>query len=168
MMSHHDHKEQSPKSVVFAIVIISDSRTEATDESGRYLKERLPEAGHEVASYALLKNDSDSIRKLLSGLAEDARTRVILMSGGTGASRRDVTVETVTPLLDKKLDGFGELFRFLTFQEIGTTSVMSRAMAGTINGKIVISLPGSLAAVKLAVEKIILPEIGHMVREASR
>jgi molybdopterin adenylyltransferase len=167
-MSHHDHKELSPKSVTFAVVIISDSRTEATDESGRFLRERLPEAGHKVASYVLLKNDAAAIRNTVEGLLARPDIQVLLTSGGTGASHRDVTVETVIPLLEKQLDGFGELFRFLTYQEIGTTSVMSRAQAGVANGKIIISLPGSLAAVTLAVEKIILPEVGHMVREAAR
>jgi molybdopterin adenylyltransferase len=167
-MSHHDHKELSPRSVTFAVVIISDSRTEATDESGKFLKERLPQAGHKVAFYALLKNDGASIRETVNGLLARQDVQVLLTSGGTGASHRDVTVETVIPLLEKQLDGFGELFRLLTYQEIGTTSVMSRAMAGVAAGKIIISLPGSLAAVTLAVEKIILPEVGHMVREATR
>jgi len=167
-MSHHDHKEQSPKSVTCAVIIISDSRTEATDESGRYLKERLAQAGHHVHSYALLKNDHQAIEQTVHGLLGQPDLQVIITSGGTGASHRDVTIETLGPLLEKKLDGFGELFRFLTFQEIGTTSVMSRAAAGVANGKILISLPGSLAAVTLALEKIILPEIGHMVREATR
>jgi len=94
--------------------------------------------------------------------------QAIIASGGTGASRLDLTVETVSPLLEKKLDGFGELFRFLTYQEIGTGSILSRAVAGAARGKIVICLPGSLKAVRLALDKIILPEIGHMVREASR
>jgi molybdopterin adenylyltransferase len=168
VMSHHDHKEQSPKSVSCAVIIISDSRTEATDESGRFLKERLAQAGHRVHSYALLKNDHRSIEETVHGLLGQPDLQVIITSGGTGASHRDVTIETLGPLLEKKLDGFGELFRFLTFQEIGTTSVMSRATAGVANGKILISLPGSLAAVTLALEKIILPEIGHMVREATR
>jgi molybdenum cofactor biosynthesis protein B len=89
-------------------------------------------------------------------------------SGGTGLSRRDITVETVLPMLEKKLDGFGELFRFLTFQELGTASIMSRAMAGAVRGKVIICIPGSIGAVRLAIDKIILPEIGHMVREATR
>jgi molybdenum cofactor biosynthesis protein B len=121
-----------------------------------------------VLFYKLLKNDADAIKKQVEDLLQQANLQVIITSGGTGASHRDVTVETLSPLLDKKLDGFGELFRFLTYQDIGTTSVMSRAMAGVANGKIVINLPGSLGAVTLAIEKIILPEIGHMVREATR
>ena len=101
-------------------------------------------------------------------MLDHSEVQAIITSGGTGVSHRDVTVETLTPLLDKQLDGFGELFRNLSYQEIGTSSILSRAMAGTARGKVVISLPGSLGATKLALEKIILPEIGHMVREASR
>jgi molybdenum cofactor biosynthesis protein B len=167
-MSHHQHKEQAPRSVTCAVLTISDSRTEATDESGHLLIERMGRGGHRVLSYALLKNDGEAIRQTVQTLLAQPDLQVIIATGGTGASHRDVTVETLAPLLDKTLDGFGELFRFLTYQEIGTTSVMSRAMAGVARGKVVISLPGSLAAVTLAVDKIILPEIGHMVREATR
>jgi molybdenum cofactor biosynthesis protein B len=167
-VSYRDHKEKSPQSVTCAVLTISDSRTEETDESGRLLRQRLESGGHRVLFYKLLKNDADAIKKQVEDLLQQANLQVIITSGGTGASHRDVTVETLSPLLDKKLDGFGELFRFLTYQDIGTTSVMSRAMAGVANGKIVINLPGSLGAVTLAIEKIILPEIGHMVREATR
>ncbi len=167
-MSYHQHKEQSPKSVTCAILTISDSRTEATDESGHLLREKMGQAGHVVLSYALLKNDADAIRRTVQALLAQPELQVVIATGGTGASHRDVTVETLAPLLDKTLDGFGELFRFLTYQEIGATSVMSRAMAGVAHGKIVISLPGSLGAVTLAADRIILPEIGHMVREATR
>jgi molybdopterin adenylyltransferase len=167
-MGYQQHKEVSPRQVTCAVIIISDSRTEKTDESGKYLREKMATAGHQVLFYTLLKNKPESIRQTFAELTARQDLQVIITSGGTGASLRDVTIETVTPLLDKKLDGFGELFRYLTYQEIGTTSVMSRAMGGVIKGKIVISLPGSLNAVTLALEKIILPEIGHMVREASR
>jgi molybdenum cofactor biosynthesis protein B len=167
-MGYLAHKEVSPKSISCAVITISDSRTEETDESGKFLKDRLAAAGHQVLFYALLKNDSEAIRKTITNLLARSDLQVVITTGGTGASHRDVTIETITPLLEKKLDGFGELFRYLTFQEIGTTSVMSRAMAGVISGKVIISLPGSLNAVTLALEKIILPEIGHMVREATR
>jgi molybdenum cofactor biosynthesis protein B len=167
-MSHLEHKELSPKTVTCAVLIISDSRTEKTDESGKYLLEKLKSSGHTVIDYALLKNDSEAIKKKLHEYLEQQELQVIITSGGTGVSMRDVTVETVTPMLDKMLDGFGELFRTLSYMEIGTASIMSRAIAGVTGGKIIISIPGSLAAVKLAVEKIILSEIGHMVREATR
>jgi len=167
-MGYHQHKEASPKSITCAVITISDSRTEETDESGKFLRSSISTAGHQVLFYTLLKNDPDAIQRTFSDLLARPELQVIITTGGTGASHRDVTIETVTPMLEKKLDGFGELFRYSTFQEIGTTSVMSRAMAGVIQGKVVINLPGSLNAVILAAEKIILPEVGHMVRETSR
>ena len=167
-MSHLEHKELSPKAITCAVLIISDSRTEKTDESGKYLVEKMESNGHAVVDYALLKNDADAIKNKVKEYLAREELQVIITSGGTGVSMRDVTVETVTPMLDKMLDGFGELFRTLSYMEIGTASIMSRAIAGVTGGKIIISIPGSLAAVKLAVEKIILSEIGHMVREATR
>ncbi|MBN2076320.1 MAG: MogA/MoaB family molybdenum cofactor biosynthesis protein [Dehalococcoidales bacterium] len=167
-MSHLEHKELSPKAITCAVLIISDSRTEKTDESGKYLVEKMESNGHTVVDYALLKNDADAIKNKVREYLAQEELQVIITSGGTGVSIRDVTVETVTPMLDKMLDGFGELFRTLSYMEIGTASIMSRAIAGVTGGKIIISIPGSLAAVKLAVEKIILSEIGHMVREATR
>ncbi len=167
-MGYEEHKHISPQKVNCAVVIISDSRTEKTDESGKLLVESLRAAGHTVDSFSMLKNDAEAIWARFGELLHEPDLQAIITSGGTGASRLDLTVETVTPLLEKKLDGFGELFRFLTYQEIGTGSILSRAMAGAARGKIVICLPGSVKAVRLAVEKIILPEIGHMVREASR
>jgi molybdenum cofactor biosynthesis protein B len=167
-MSYQEHKQKSPQSVSCAVLIISDSRTEDTDESGKLLKQRLSQNGHQVMAYAILKNDADAIRKKMGELLGYKELQVIITSGGTGVSHRDVTVETVSPLLEKKMDGFGELFRSLSYQEIGTGSVMSRAIAGVAGGKIVICIPGSVGAASLAIDKIILPEIGHMVREATR
>jgi molybdenum cofactor biosynthesis protein B len=167
-MGYHQHKEEAPRSVSCAVLTISDSRTEQDDESGRLIKKRLSESGHRVMDYAVLKNDAGAIKKKLSGLLGQEGLQVIITSGGTGASHRDITVETVYPLLEKKLDGFGELFRSLSYQEIGTGSIMSRAVAGVAGGKVILCLPGSLGAVTLAMDKIILPEIGHLVREASR
>jgi molybdenum cofactor biosynthesis protein B len=167
-MSYKEHKDKSPKTVSCAVLIISDSRTEDTDESGKLIKQRLSENGHRVLAYAILKNDADTIREKMENLLEQEELQVIITSGGTGASHRDVTVETVSPILEKKLDGFGELFRSLSYQEIGTASIMSRAIAGVANNKIIICIPGSLGAAELAIDKIILPEIGHMIREATR
>ena len=167
-MGYEDHKHLAPQIVKCAVIIISDSRTEKTDESGKLLVEGLKNAGHEVTSFSLLKNDREAIQNKMGELLHSPEVQAIITSGGTGASKMDITIETLLPMLDKKLDGFGELFRHLTYQEIGTGSVLSRAMAGAALGKIIICLPGSLKAVKLALEKIILPEIGHMVREASR
>jgi molybdenum cofactor biosynthesis protein B len=163
-----EHKEASPETVTCAVLVISDSRTEKTDKSGALLKEKLSQGGHRVADYAILKNDSNAVRQKIQELLARDEIQVIITSGGTGVSRRDITVETVTPLLEKTLDGFGELFRTLSYMEIGTASMMSRAVAGVTGGKIILCIPGSLGAAKLAVEKIFLPEIGHMVREATR
>jgi molybdenum cofactor biosynthesis protein B len=167
-MGHVDHKAEAPKSVTCAVITISDSRTEDTDESGRYLTAALKENGHSVIRYRLLKNDTAAIENTISEFVVDSALQVIVTSGGTGLSRRDITVETITPLLDKQMPGFGELFRLLTWESIGTPSIMSRALGGVINGKVILCLPGSLNAVKLAIEKIILPEIGHLAREAGR
>ncbi len=167
-MSHLEHKQQAPQKVNCALLVISDTRTEKTDESGPLLQQKLTQNGHRVMSYALLKNDAVAIKEKLNELLDNIEVQVIITSGGTGASRRDVTVETVLPILDKKLEGFGELFRALSYQEIGTASIMSRALAGVARGKVIICLPGSLAATGLALDKIILPEVAHLVREASR
>jgi molybdenum cofactor biosynthesis protein B len=167
-MGYEDHKHLAPQSVTCSVIIISDSRTEKTDESGKLLTEGLTSAGHTVSSFTMLKNDSEAIREKLGDLLHAHDLQVVITSGGTGVSKMDITIETVLPMLEKRLPGFGELFRQLTFQEIGTGSILSRATAGVARGKVIICLPGSLKAVKLALEKIILPEIGHLVREASR
>lgn len=167
-MGYEEHKEKAPRSVSCAAITISDSRTEENDESGKLIKEKLSQNGHKVIFYSILKNEADAIQKKTYELLEQEEVQVIITSGGTGVSHRDVTIESISPILKKKLDGFGELFRLLSYQEIGTASVMSRAMAGVAGGKVIICLPGSLGAVSLAMEKLILPEIGHMVREATR
>ncbi len=167
-MSYREHEREAPQSVSCAVLTISDSRTEQNDESGKLLKQKLSQNGHQVIASAILENDSDAIRKKISELLGQEELQVIITSGGTGVSHRDITVEAVSSILEKKLDGFGELFRSLSYQEIGTASIMSRAIAGVVGGKVIICLPGSLGAAKLAMDKIILPEIGHMVREATR
>ncbi|MGI2335448.1 MAG: MogA/MoaB family molybdenum cofactor biosynthesis protein [Dehalogenimonas sp.] len=167
-MGHIDHKEHSPVSVVFGLVTVSDSRTEDTDESGRYTAGILKENGHTINCYHLLRNDASAITKILKELLNNTESQIIVFSGGTGLSQRDLTVETVAPMFEKQMPGFGELFRLLTWETIGSPSIMSRAVGGVIKGKVVLCLPGSLNAVKLAVEQIILPEAGHMVREATR
>ncbi len=167
-MGYQEHKHQALQSVSCAVLTISDSRTEQDDESGRLIRQKLSENGHQVMFYFILKNDADSIRKKINELLGQEELQVIITSGGTGASHRDVTVDTIYPILEKKLDGFGELFRFLTYQEIGTGSIMSRAIAGVTQGKVILCLPGSLGAATLAMDKIILPEVGHLVREAMR
>ncbi|MDP2920063.1 MAG: MogA/MoaB family molybdenum cofactor biosynthesis protein [Dehalococcoidia bacterium] len=167
-MGYHEHKHLAIKNVSCAVVTTSDSRTEKEDESGKLIKDRLVASGHKVAYYGILKNDAVAIRTTIVELLQREDVQVIITSGGTGLSHRDVTVDTLTSLLEKKLDGFGELFRHLTYQEIGAGAVLSRALAGVTNGKVIICIPGSLGAATLAMDKIIIPEIGHMVREATR
>lgn len=167
-MSYHEHRHDAPGSVSCAVIIVSDSRTEQDDESGKLIKQRLANNGHKVMAYGILKNDANAIRAKIEELIGQAELQVVITSGGTGASHRDVTVDTIEPMLEKRLDGFGELFRHLTYQEIGTGSILSRATAGIVKGKVVLCFPGSLNAAALAMDKIILPEIGHLVREATR
>jgi molybdenum cofactor biosynthesis protein B len=167
-MGYHEHKHHDVQNVNCAVITTSDSRTEQDDESGKLIKQRLITYGHKVIYYTILKNDAITLRKTLEDLLKRDDVQVIITGGGTGLSKRDVTVNAITPLLEKTLDGFGELFRQLTYQEIGTGSIMSRAIAGVANGKIIICMPGSLGATTLAMDKIILPEIGHLVREATR
>ncbi len=167
-MGYQEHKHESPKSVNCAVLIISNTRTEQNDESGKLIIKALGENGHRVVAYCILKNDAASIQQKLDELLLKESLQVIITSGGTGISHLDVTVETISQALEKKLDGFGELFRFLTHQEIGSGSILSRAIGGVAKGKVILCLPGSVGAVSLAMKKIILPEIGHLVREATR
>jgi molybdopterin adenylyltransferase len=163
-MSHHEHRQEAPRRVLVAVVTASDTRGEAEDESGRYLRERATAAGHEVACYRIVKDDPAAIRAALAEAAA-AGAEAILVNGGTGIAGRDRTYEAVAGLLEKRLDGFGELFRMLSFQEIGSAAMLSRAVAGTWSGRVIFSMPGSRAAVRLAWEKLIGPELGHVLRE---
>lgn len=167
-MGYHEHKEHDIKSVACAVITTSDSRTEKDDESGKLIKQRLMDNGHKVVYYTILKNNAEAIKQKIEELMQRDDVQIIITGGGTGLSKRDVTVNTIAPILDKKLEGFGELFRQLTYQEIGTGSIMSRAIAGVTKGKVIICIPGSSGAATLAMDKIILPEIGHLVREATR
>ena len=167
-MGYQEHKQKSPKSVSCTVLTISDTRTEQDDESGRLIRQTLSENGHRVISHCILKNEADSIKGKIHELLKEEELQVIIATGGTGVSHKDITTDTIAPILEKKLNGFGELFRFLTYNDIGTASIMSRAIAGVIEGKVIFCLPGSPEAINLAMDKIILPEIGHLVREATR
>jgi molybdenum cofactor biosynthesis protein B len=150
------------------VLTISDTRTPETDTSGRAIAELLEAAGHEVSGRSIVKDDPDAIRSAIATQLDDSAAQVIITTGGTGITSRDSTYEVVCNLLDKRLEGFGELFRMLSYQEIGPSAMLSRACAGTAQGKIVVSLPGSQNAVRLGMSKLILPELGHLVRELSR
>jgi molybdenum cofactor biosynthesis protein B len=148
------------------VVTISDTRTEATDSSGAAIVELLTAAGHEIARRKLVKDDPTAVRNAV--LAGRTAADVIITTGGTGMTARDNTYETIASLLDKRLDGFGELFRMLSYADIGAAAMLSRATAGSIGTTAVFALPGSENAVRLAMTKLILPEIGHVVRELRR
>jgi molybdenum cofactor biosynthesis protein B len=163
-----DHKQHAPKSVRVYVITVSDSRTEETDTSGRAAKELLAAAGHQVAGYRVLKDEPAEVAALIRQIADEKSADVVITSGGTGISRRDATYEAVAGLLDKRLDGFGELFRMLSYQEIGSAAMLSRAVAGLHRTLVIFATPGSTAAVKLALEKLILPELGHLSFEVHR
>jgi len=167
-VSHLDHKATSPVSVSCVVVTISDTRQEGTDTSGRAIAEALLSSGHHVRARTIVRDEPAQIRATLMAALEDSAVQVIITTGGTGITSRDSTYEVVIGLLDKRLEGFGELFRVLSYQEIGPAAMMSRACGGTAQGKIILSLPGSENAVRLAMTKLIIPELGHLVRELSR
>jgi len=167
-MSQTEHKAHAPMSVRCFVLTVSDTRTEATDSSGRAIAELLTAAGHVVSGRALVKDDPDAVRDTVQRQLAGTGAQAIITTGGTGITSRDSTYEVVSRLLEKRLDGFGELFRMLSFEQIGAAAMMSRACAGIAAGHIVISLPGSEAAVRLAMERLVIPELGHLVQQASR
>ena len=162
-MSHHQHRREGPASVGCAVITVSDTRDRESDRSGKLIEDRLKESAHEVVHYVIVKDSPRRIVGELATLGENSKCQAIILNGGTGIAARDNTFDAVSRLLDKRLDGFGEIFRYLSYKEIGSAAIMSRALAGTYRGRILISLPGSTAAVKLAMDKLILPELSHMV-----
>jgi molybdopterin adenylyltransferase len=167
-MAVSDHKPRAPVQVRVFVVTVSDSRTEETDTSGRAARALIEAAGHVVAGYRLVKDEPAEVAALIRQIAAEGSADVVVTSGGTGITARDSTYEAVTSLLDKRLDGFGELFRMLSYQQIGAAAMMSRAVAGLHRGVAVFATPGSTAAVELALARLIIPELGHLVFEAHR
>lgn len=165
-VSSEEHRATSPRAVRAFVITISDSRTRETDTSGDAICSLLTEAGHELLGRTLVKDDPERVQQAIA--ARPAETQIVIANGGTGITSRDSTYEAITALFDKRLDGFGELFRMLSYEEIGSAAMLSRACAGTVGRTAVFSLPGSEHAVRLAMTKLILPEIGHVVRELSR
>ncbi len=162
------HRAESPQAVRCAVITVSDTRTLETDSGGRRLVELLEAAGHEVVLREIVADEPEEMRPLIEQLVGRDDVDAILMTGGTGVSRRDQTFETVSRLLTKELPGYGELFRMLSYQEIGSAALLSRAVGGLAGSTVVLTMPGSPAAVQLAMEKIILPELGHLVSEAHK
>ena len=162
------HREDAPQKVRCYVLTISDTRTEATDTSGAAIASMLEEAGHPVMGRRIVKDDPSDIRGVVSYAAKAGTNDAVITTGGTGISSRDGTYEALASLFERRLDGFGELFRALSYKEIGSAAMLSRATAGVIGRCAVFVLPGSENAVRLAMEKLILPEIGHVVRELRR
>jgi molybdenum cofactor biosynthesis protein B len=167
-VSQAEHKAQAPQSIRCFVVTVSDTRSETTDVSGRAIAELLTAAGHQVAGRTIVKDDAELVRAIVERQLAAPDVDAIITTGGTGITSRDSTYEAVTALLHKRLDGFGELFRMLSYEQIGAAAMMSRACAGLAAGRIVIALPGSEAAVRLAMQRLVLPELGHLVQQARK
>jgi molybdopterin adenylyltransferase len=150
--------------VACAVVTVSDTRTPETDTSGARMRALLEDAGHRVVAYVILPDEPARIRAHVEGLLAAAEVDAVLVNGGTGLAPRDTTFEAVSALLDKRIDGFGELFRMLSWQEIGAAAMLSRAVAGVARGRILVSLPGSTPAVELGMTRLLLPTLGHMTQ----
>ncbi|WML59472.1 molybdenum cofactor biosynthesis protein B [Neobacillus sp. PS2-9] len=168
-MSTQEHKREAPKSINCKIITVSDTRNKDTDKSGKLMIELLEQSGHQISDYVIVKDEAIPIQDEILKACNREDIDAILINGGTGIAKRDVTIETVKSLLNKEIVGFGELFRMLSYQEdIGSAAILSRAIAGVVNNRAVFSTPGSTGAVKLAMNKLILPELGHVVREIKK
>ena len=163
-----EHKAAAPTRIGCYVITVSDTRTEDTDAGGRAIIELLSAAGHDIVGRTIVKDDPELVRDSIGRQLASPAVQAIVTTGGTGITSRDCTYEAVSAMLWKRLDGFGEIFRALSYEQIGPAAMLSRAVAGTIAGRVVFALPGSEAAVRLAVEKLIVPELGHLVREATR
>jgi molybdenum cofactor biosynthesis protein B len=166
--AHHRSLAPSTAAIRVAIVTASDSRTPATNDGGRLLRKLLEDAGFTVAADELVREEPDRLRDTVAALARGGAADAVVVTGGTGLAPRDRTPEAVGTLFERRLPGFGELFRMLSFQEVGAAAMLSRAEAGTIGGTLVFLLPGSPAAVDLAVRKLIAPELAHAVGQLRR
>ncbi|MCI0545661.1 MAG: molybdenum cofactor biosynthesis protein MoaB [Candidatus Rokubacteria bacterium] len=163
-----EHRSHAPRTVGCFVLTISDSKTPETDTSGRLIRELVEAAGHTVSGHGIVKDEPAQVTAVIRKGSADPAVQVFILTGGTGITSRDSTFETVEALLEKRLTGFGELFRMLSYQEIGAAAMLSRAQAGVVSRRIVFSLPGSPNACRLALEKLILPELGHLIREVGR
>jgi molybdenum cofactor biosynthesis protein B len=167
-MSVEQHRSSAPGVLGFGLITVSDSRTPEDDMSGRTLSGLAQVAGHRVEGPVLVPDDVAAIRGAVRGMLARPGVDVVVLTGGTGFSPRDVTLDAVMPLLERPIEGFGELFRFLSYQQVGAAAMLSRAAAGMVGTRAVFLLPGSTKAVSLAMEKLILPEAGHLLAQARR
>jgi molybdopterin adenylyltransferase len=163
-VTHHAHHRHAAASVACAVVTVSDSRTRETDVSGTRIRTALEEAGHRVVSYEILPDEPARIREHVERALANPEVRAVIVNGGTGIAPRDTTYEALTTLFEKRIDGFGELFRMLSWEQVGSKAMLSRAAAGVARGKLLASLPGSPDAVELAMRRLLVPELGHMAR----
>ncbi len=164
-----EHRAKAGKgSVTVAIVTVSDTRTPETDQNRQYIEQRMAELGHQVAAYRLIKDEPDQVAAVLDELCALPGVQLVLFNGGTGISPRDTTYDVISRYLEKTLPGFGELFRMLSYNEVGAAAMFSRATAGVYQNTLVFSMPGSPNAVQVALEKLILPEINHLAWEIAR
>jgi molybdenum cofactor biosynthesis protein B len=164
-LSVHKHRQSAPDLVRVAILTISDTRTPETDTGGDTVDELLRGAGHEIAQRDIVRDEAQSIRAKIVDLLARSDVDAVITTGGTGISARDTTYEVVDDMLEKRLDGFGEIFRMLSYEEIGPAAVLSRCVAGVVGTKFIASLPGSRNAVRLAAEKLLVPELAHVIFE---
>ncbi len=163
---HHHHRKGAAQSLATVVITVSDSRTLETDTGGAMVAAFLTQAGHTIAHREIVKDEPSEIANALRYALKRDDVRGIIFTGGTGVAPRDVTPDVIEPLLDRIIPGFGELFRMLSYEDIGSAALVSRAMAGLASGRVVFVLPGSRGAVTLAMEKLVLPEIGHLAAEA--
>jgi molybdenum cofactor biosynthesis protein B len=163
-----EHRATAPRSIGCFVLTISDSKTPETDTSGALIRERLAGAGHTVVGHAIVRDDPTKVAAVIRKGCADPAVEAFILTGGTGVTSRDSTFEAVEALLDKRLTGFGELFRMLSYAEVGAAAMLSRAQGGVVQGRALFSLPGSPNACRLALEKLILPELGHVLREVRR
>ena len=166
--SVQEHRESAPESVGCVIVTVSDTRTPETDKSGQIMRDRLEMAGHSIVGYEIVRDEPDQIEAILDRYCGDALCQAILFNGGTGIARRDTTYDVIAGRLEKTLVGFGELFRMLSFEEIGAAAMLSRATAGVYRDRLIISTPGSSNAVTLAMDRLIAAELAHLVYEVTK
>jgi molybdenum cofactor biosynthesis protein B len=168
MSTVEEHRRAAPEILSFAVITVSDSRTLEDDVSGQRIRALVLGAGHRVAEHQIVADDRLEIRTRLHAVLADQSVDVVVLDGGTGFSPRDVTAEVIEPLLDTTVEGFGELFRMLSWQQIGAAAMLSRAVAGLIGDRAIFVLPGSPQAVELAMQQLILPEAAHLLSQARR
>ena len=163
-MGVHEHKKEAPRSVTLGIITVSTTRALIDDTSGQWIRGQAEKKGHSVVFHQVIPDDAEKIAATLKDVIKESNPQVILLSGGTGITEKDVTIEAVSPLITKELSAFGPLFAKLSMEEIGSAAIMSRATGGVIGSTVVFCMPGSLNACKLACSKLIFPELGHLVK----